>query len=129
MKHLPVQNRIGVIAKDNNAFFEFMRPFSISLFSKNKNKFWINKGTTEYFLIDDSHVGVARTSLTGVIMLDGCQDKFDLYIQACRLIGTIELTEAEKERENEVNEIINISPQEVDHDESDVTQLPGTITE
>jgi hypothetical protein len=108
---LPVQKRIAVICKDDVAFQNFMSQFQISMFSRKNKKFWTNKGSVEYFML----VNNTLPEITNVIMLDGCQDKFDLYLTANSKCIVGELTEGEKQKHLQLVDVINTMPEEATH--------------
>jgi len=104
-----VINKIAVIAKDRDAFFSFMKPFQISMFSKAKDKFWINKGATEYFLVTSEKPGAV---FSDVIMLGGCTNQLNLYVALQACIGATATTNAEADRDAELSEVINLGTTE-----------------
>jgi hypothetical protein len=110
---IPVQNRYAVITKDIFSFNNFMKTFTISMFSKARQKFWIHKGATEYMRITEK--GQIPSSLSGVIMLDG--GDIQLYLDACAAVGgPAVVTEAELAAEQKTADVINLINGEVSHD-------------
>lgn len=112
---IPVQNRYAVITKDIFSFNNFMKTFTISMFSKARQKFWIHKGATEYMRITEKEQ--IPSSLSGVIMLDGCENNIQLYLDACAAVGgPAVVTEAELATEQKTADVINLINGEVAHD-------------
>jgi len=110
-----VQNKYAVITKDVDAFNSFMKTFTISMYSKARQKFWIHKGATEYLRITEETQ--VPDGLSGVIMLDGCQNYIPLYLAACAAIrGPGVLTDAEREADQKTADVINLINGEVSHD-------------
>ena len=111
---MTVQNKFAVITKDVDSFNAFMKTFSISMYSKARQKFWIHKGATEYMRL--TFEGQLPELLTGVIMLDGCADKFDLYLSACARIGAAAtITESELAAEAKAADVISLMQEEPTH--------------
>jgi len=109
-----VQNRFAVITKDIDSFNAFMKTFTLSMYSKARQKFWIHKGATEYLrIVEGTQI---PSSLSGVIMLDGCENYIQLYLDACAVVGgPAALTEAEQLAEQKAADVINLMNGEVDH--------------
>lgn len=113
-KNNAVQNKIAVICKDYDAFSKFMKTYQISMYSKARAKFWTNKGATEYFMMAEELIH--GFPINGIIMLEGCADKFNVYMAATGMVALGQITEAELEREQEIHDIINVAPEEVVHE-------------